>query len=127
MRFATAPGYITGEQFFQYLKDSFDTLYAEGQAGAAKMFSIGLHNRLIGRPARWRGWRGSWITRCRMRACGFPAGSTSLGTGRPRIRTAALNGRARWSAHALSNGSAASSNIRPGWRSGPMRWNSARA
>jgi putative urate catabolism protein len=33
MRFATAPGYITGEQFFQYLKDSFDTLYAEGEAG----------------------------------------------------------------------------------------------
>ncbi len=38
MRFATAPGYITGEQFFSYLKDSFDTLYAEGQAGRAKMF-----------------------------------------------------------------------------------------
>ncbi len=52
MRFATAPGYITGEQFYQYLKDSFDTLYAEGQAGAAKMFSIGLHCRLIGRPGK---------------------------------------------------------------------------
>ena len=33
MRFATAPGYITGEQFFTYLKDSFDTLYAEGAGG----------------------------------------------------------------------------------------------
>jgi len=55
MRFATAPGYITGEQFFQYLKDSFDTLYAEGQAGRAKMFSIGLHNRLIGRPGKVAG------------------------------------------------------------------------
>ncbi|MDQ2066923.1 allantoinase PuuE [Xinfangfangia sp. CPCC 101601] len=55
MRFATAPGYITGEQFFTYLKDSFDTLYAEGQAGAAKMFSIGLHNRLIGRPGKFAG------------------------------------------------------------------------
>lgn len=55
MRFATAPGYITGEQFFQYLKDSFDTLYAEGQAGAAKMFSIGLHCRLIGRPGKMAG------------------------------------------------------------------------
>ncbi len=52
MRFATAPGYITGEQFYQYLKDSFDVLYAEGQAGQAKMFSIGLHNRLIGRPGK---------------------------------------------------------------------------
>jgi OHCU decarboxylase len=57
MRFATAPGYITGEQFFQYLKDSFDTLYAEGGAGAAKMFSIGLHCRLIGRPGKIAGLR----------------------------------------------------------------------
>ncbi|MFA5539605.1 MAG: allantoinase PuuE [Gemmobacter sp.] len=55
MRFATAPGYITGEQFFQYLKDSFDTLYAEGEAGAARMFSIGLHCRLIGRPGKIAG------------------------------------------------------------------------
>jgi chitin deacetylase len=55
MRFATAPGYIEGEQFFQYLKDSFDTLYAEGLAGAAKMFSIGLHCRLIGRPGKIAG------------------------------------------------------------------------
>ncbi|MDE3238850.1 MAG: allantoinase PuuE [Paracoccaceae bacterium] len=55
MRFATAPGYITGEQFFQYLKDAFDTLYAEGAEGGAKMMSIGLHNRLIGRPGKLAG------------------------------------------------------------------------
>ncbi len=55
MRFATAPGYVDGQQFFQYLKDSFDTLYAEGQAGQAKMFSIGLHCRLIGRPGKIAG------------------------------------------------------------------------
>lgn len=55
MRFATAPGYIEGEQFFQYLKDSFDVLYAEGAAGAAKMFSIGLHCRLVGRPGKIAG------------------------------------------------------------------------
>ncbi|PZR01117.1 MAG: polysaccharide deacetylase [Cereibacter sphaeroides] len=55
MRFATAPGYIEGQQFFQYLKDSFDTLYAEGEAGDAKMFSIGLHCRLIGRPGKIAG------------------------------------------------------------------------
>ncbi len=55
MRFATAPGYIEGQQFFQYLKDSFDTLYAEGAAGQAKMFSIGLHCRLIGRPGKIAG------------------------------------------------------------------------
>ncbi len=55
MRFATAPGYIEGEQFFTYLKDAFDVLYAEGQEGAAKMMSIGLHCRLIGRPGKIAG------------------------------------------------------------------------
>ncbi|MCB1744123.1 MAG: allantoinase, partial [Gammaproteobacteria bacterium] len=39
-------------QFFTYLKDSFDTLYAEGEAGSPKMMSVGLHNRLAGRPGR---------------------------------------------------------------------------
>ena len=57
MRFATAPGYIEGEQFFTYLKDSFDTLYSEGLSGSAKMFSIGLHCRLIGRPGKIAGLR----------------------------------------------------------------------
>ena len=55
MRFATAPGYITGEQFYQYLKDAFDVLYAEGSEGAPKMMSIGLHCRLIGRPGKLAG------------------------------------------------------------------------
>lgn len=55
MRFATAPGYIEAEQFFTYLRDTFDTLYAEGHAGRAKMFSIGLHCRLIGRPGKIAG------------------------------------------------------------------------
>ncbi|MDO9525393.1 MAG: 2-oxo-4-hydroxy-4-carboxy-5-ureidoimidazoline decarboxylase, partial [Gemmobacter sp.] len=55
MRFATAPGYITGEQFFSYLKDAFDTLYAEGMDGAPKMMSVGLHCRLIGRPGKIAG------------------------------------------------------------------------
>ncbi len=52
MRFATAQGFHTAEQFFTYLKDSFDTLYAEGAEGSPKMMSIGLHCRLIGRPGR---------------------------------------------------------------------------
>lgn len=52
MRFATAPGWVTGEDFGSYLKDAFDTLYAEGQAGAPKMMSIGLHCRLVGRPGK---------------------------------------------------------------------------
>ncbi|WP_054002469.1 allantoinase PuuE [Shimia sp. SK013] len=55
MRFATAPGYITGEQFFTYLKDAFDVLYEEGSEGAPKMMSIGLHCRLIGRPGKLAG------------------------------------------------------------------------
>jgi peptidoglycan/xylan/chitin deacetylase (PgdA/CDA1 family) len=52
MRFATNQGFNSGEQFFQYLKDSFDVLYAEGEAGTPKMMSIGLHCRLVGRPGR---------------------------------------------------------------------------
>ncbi|MBY4678400.1 allantoinase PuuE [Marinobacterium arenosum] len=51
MRFATVQGFNSGEQFYQYLKDSFDTLYEEG-AEAPKMMSIGLHCRLAGRPGR---------------------------------------------------------------------------
>jgi allantoinase len=53
MRFASAQGFNTGEHFFQYLKDSFDVLYAEGEE-APKMLSIGMHCRLLGRPGRMR-------------------------------------------------------------------------
>ncbi|OHV79923.1 allantoinase PuuE [Ensifer sp. LCM 4579] len=52
MRFATAQGFNSGDQFFSYLRDSFDMLYAEGLAGSPKMMSIGLHCRLAGRPGR---------------------------------------------------------------------------
>ncbi|WP_274630192.1 allantoinase PuuE [Arvimicrobium flavum] len=52
MRFATPQGFSSGDQFFAYLKDAFDTLYAEGAAGRPRMMSIGLHCRLIGRPGR---------------------------------------------------------------------------
>ena len=51
MRFATPQGFNSGEQFFAYLKDSFDVLYAEG-ARQPKMLSVGLHCRLVGRPGR---------------------------------------------------------------------------
>jgi len=51
MRFATPQGFNAGDQFFSYLKDSFDTLYAEGET-APKMMSVGLHCRLVGRPGR---------------------------------------------------------------------------
>ncbi|MBK5926235.1 allantoinase PuuE [Rhodobaculum claviforme] len=52
MRFATAQGFNTADHFFTYLKDSFDCLYAEGLEGHARMMSVGLHCRLIGRPGR---------------------------------------------------------------------------
>lgn len=55
MRFATPSGFANGEDFFVYLRDAFDTLYAEGAAGAPKMMTIGLHCRLAGRPGRTAG------------------------------------------------------------------------
>jgi len=51
MRFAAPQGFNSGDQFFTYLKDAFDVLYAEGET-APKMLSIGLHCRIVGRPAR---------------------------------------------------------------------------
>ncbi|MCS2169940.1 allantoinase PuuE [Scandinavium sp. TWS1a] len=53
MRFATAQGFNTAEQFYTYLKDSFDVLYEEGET-SPKMMSIGMHCRLLGRPGRFR-------------------------------------------------------------------------
>ncbi|WP_304641420.1 allantoinase PuuE [Pseudomonas sp.] len=72
MRFAIAGGFNAGEQFFQYLRDAFDVLYAEGEE-TPKMMSVGLHCRLVGRPGRFRalqrfldhiqGHERVWITR----------------------------------------------------------------
>ena len=53
MRFATNQGFNSGDQFYTYLKDSFDALYEEGKT-APKMMSVGLHCRLIGRPGRFQ-------------------------------------------------------------------------
>ncbi len=52
MRFATAQGFNSGEQFYQYLRDSFDVLYKEGES-RPKMLSVGLHCRIAGRPGRF--------------------------------------------------------------------------
>ena len=54
MRFS-AGTFHTSEDFFTYLRDTFDTLYSEGEAGSPKMMSVGLHCRLIGRPGRIKG------------------------------------------------------------------------
>lgn len=53
MRFAAYQGFNSGDQFFAYLRDSFDTLYEEG-ADTPRMMSIGLHCRLVGRPGRFQ-------------------------------------------------------------------------
>jgi allantoinase len=57
MRFAAPQGFNTGDHFFQYLKDAFDVLYAEGDPDGLdrpKMLSIGMHSRLLGRPGRFQ-------------------------------------------------------------------------
>jgi chitin deacetylase len=51
MRFATAPGWVTGRDFADYLIDTFDALHAEG----GRMMSVGLHCRLVGRPGKAAG------------------------------------------------------------------------
>ncbi|WP_027349261.1 allantoinase PuuE [Halotalea alkalilenta] len=53
MRFSSPGGFNSGDQFFAYLRDTFDVLYAEGET-APKMMSVGLHARLVGRPGRFR-------------------------------------------------------------------------
>jgi len=54
-RFNENSGFSTGDDFFNYLRDAFDVLYREGQRGSPRLFSIGLHDRLIGRPGRCKG------------------------------------------------------------------------
>ena len=53
MRFATPQGFNSGDQFFAYLRDSFDVLYEESSV-TPRMMSVGLHCRLAGRPGRIR-------------------------------------------------------------------------
>jgi putative urate catabolism protein len=52
MRFSSPAGFANGDEFYAHLRDAFDVLYAEGVAGQPKMLSVGLHCRLVGRPAR---------------------------------------------------------------------------
>ncbi len=72
-RFNENSGFSTGQDFFEYMRDAFDLLYREGQKGSPKLLSIGLHDRLIGRPGRsmglirllehMRGFKGVWFCR----------------------------------------------------------------
>ena len=83
MRFASAQGFNSGDQFFAYLKDSFDTLYAEGAGGAPKMMSVGLHCRLVGRPGRFAALkRFVDYAQTATKMSGSRGGWTSRGTGR---------------------------------------------
>ena len=103
MRFAIRAGFTDGRQFEGYLKDSFDMLYAEGEAGAPRMLSIGLHCRLAGRPGRaaalrrvldyFRGHDGVW----------FATRAEIADTGPPRTRPRRGRARHRWTG-------------RPSWR-----------
>ena len=86
MKFGTPQGFNTGDDFFTYLRDAFDTLYAEG-AEAPKMMSVGLHTRLVGRPGRLGGLAASSTTSPSMTASGSADASTSPGTGQSRTRT----------------------------------------
>jgi hypothetical protein len=52
MRFLTPQGFGSGAEFERYLVDSFDVLYRDGLEGRPRMMSIGLHNRIVGRPGR---------------------------------------------------------------------------
>jgi len=94
MRFALPQGYSHAEPFYQYMKDSFDALYAEGDPAGLdrpKMLSIGMHCRLLGRPGRITPaasprcsafstmWRATTT-------CGCAGASTSRATGSPRTR-----------------------------------------
>ena len=82
MRFATPQGFNSGDQFFAYLRDSFDTLYAEGEAGRPRMMNIGLHCRLVGRPGRVGGAEALHrLRQSRTTRSGWRGASTSPGTG----------------------------------------------
>ena len=82
MRFVNPQGFGGGDQFFTYLKDSFDVLYAEG-ATAPKMMSVGLHCRLVGRPGRAASLMRFLDYIASMSASGCRRGCRSRSTGTP--------------------------------------------
>jgi len=80
MRFATAQGFNSGAQFFEYLKDAFDTLYAEGES-QPKMLSVGLHCRLVGARGGRPRWPSFSTTRANTTMFGLRGASTSRNIG----------------------------------------------
>ena len=123
MRFATAPGWVTGRDFEDYLTDAFDTLYAEGQAGAPKMLSIGLHCRLVGRPGKIAGLMRFLDHAMAHDGVWFATRGTSRGIGQRSIPITAARAPQPWTATPSSPCSAASMNIPLGWPKPRMAWN----
>ena len=82
MRFVNAQGFGGGDQFFTYLKDSFDVLYAEGET-SPKMMSVGLHCRVVGRPGRAAALMRFLDYIVRMNGFGCRRGCRSRSTGTP--------------------------------------------
>ena len=94
MRFATAQGFNSGTQFFDYLKDAFDVLYREGDPAGLdrpKMLSIGLHSRLSVVLRAWPRSSDSSTTSSTTSMCGSAVASISRDTGWPRIPSTALH------------------------------------
>jgi allantoinase len=85
MRFAHPQGFNTAQHFFEYLRDSFDVLYAEGAERPA-MMSVGMHCRLLGRPGRFRALQRFLDHVERHDRVWVTAASTSRGTGPPAVR-----------------------------------------
>lgn len=107
MRFATPQGFNSGDQFYSYLKDSFDCLRAEG----GRMMSIGLHCRLIGRPGRVMALKRFMEYASGFDDVWFAAASTLRNIGCANILTPAANCPARWIATPSSPAMAASLSI----------------
>jgi allantoinase len=82
MRFALPQGFSHGDEFFEYLRDAFDVMYAEGDERPA-MLSVGMHCRLLGRPAASRPCSASSTTSKSTTGYGCAAGWTSPVTGSP--------------------------------------------
>ncbi len=112
MRFATPQGFNAGDQFFAYLKDSFDTLYAEGATRPRCCRSGCIAASSDGRAGP-RPWRGSSTMSPRTSGSGWHGGSTSRGIGSGPIRRPQATGPVGWEPRSSSRSSAASSSTRP--------------
>jgi peptidoglycan/xylan/chitin deacetylase (PgdA/CDA1 family) len=94
MRFALPQGYSHADPFFQYMRDTFDALYAEGDPAGLdrpKMMSIGMHCRLLGRPGRITALQRFLDHIQRHDRCGWRGASTSRATGSTTILPRNLN------------------------------------